>query len=154
VSRRFERQADTFAVQHSAMQASGATAPVVITDNAARTMIDALESVAVLNNMSPKEAVWKQWRHGSIRWRQLHLFALVGLRTDQVPIDRTVRRIKFATVAVLLVLLFSSGREYFNDSAQHKTMTQGNQPSQAVGAGADPVAKPGVSPIMKPASQL
>ena len=123
VSRQFERQADTFAVQHNAAEAAGTdpgahpTASVVITDNAARTMIDALENVAALNYIPPKK---RSWRHGSIRWRQMHLQGLVGQRTDQLRIDRTVRRIKFATSAIILAMIVVSLIQYWEDSKAPK----------------------------------
>lgn len=105
VSRRFERQADTFAVQHLAVTAAPQDAVrVTIDEVASGTMIDALEQVAVLNQIDPGR---RSWRHGSIQWRQRYLRGIVGRPIDLVPIDRQVAWIKrFAAV----ILLFMIGR--------------------------------------------
>lgn len=91
VSRRFERQADTFAVEHlSIARGSGA---LTVDAPSARTMVDALQQVAVLNHISTNR---RSWRHGSIAWRQQYLLSLVGLPLDQLPIHRQVMWIKLA----------------------------------------------------------
>jgi len=117
ISRRFERQADTFAVQHmtsselsapptpkpKAEQSEAADHPPqdtptpTITPDAANAMISALQHVAELNHI-PVER--KSWRHGSIRWRQDYLRTLVGQHPDRLPIDRHISAIKL-TGAVL-----------------------------------------------------
>ncbi len=101
VSRRFERQADTFAVQHlvreqASPQRDAAGRPVVDT-GAAIVMIQALQAVAELNHIDPRK---KSWRHGSILWRQDYLRSLVGLPIDRLPIDRLVRRLNLASLAL------------------------------------------------------
>ena len=103
VSRRFERQADTFAVQHLARAdaPSDPTRANRIGPAAATTMVQALEHVAVLNHMNPRR---RSWRHGSIRWRQQYLHALVGQEIGRQPIDRHVRWIKLANGAILLTM--------------------------------------------------
>lgn len=95
VSRRFERQADAFAVRH----ASGARrrGPAVrVTPEAVAAMTSALGRVAAVNGVSPER--WT-WRHGSIASRRRALRATVGCASDALPIDATVRRIKGAVLA-------------------------------------------------------
>lgn len=107
VSRRFEWQADAFAVQHLTRfpageapapgdgSASGAT---VITPEAAGAAAAMLQSVARLNFIDP--TAW-MFRHGSIADRRRRVLALVGRPVADLPIDRTVRRIKLATIGIL-----------------------------------------------------
>jgi STE24 endopeptidase len=104
VSRRFELQADAAAAAELSCHPQP-PAPVTerIETHGAQAMCDALESVAQLNGIDPRRHTW---RHGSIRWRQLHLQGLIGERIDRLPIDRQVRSIKL-TLLVLLLLLAS-----------------------------------------------
>jgi Zn-dependent protease with chaperone function len=101
LSRRFERQADTFAVQH--LSGLGTTDPdgdaPAVTGEAVATMQGALEAVARLNTVDPRR---RSWRHGSIAWRQAYLATTIGQRVDELSIDRLVRRLKLA-VALILV---------------------------------------------------
>ncbi len=107
ISRRLERQADTFAVQHLAGEAAvPGTMPIIDTPSAA-TMADALGSVASLNAISRNR---RSWRHGSIAWRQDYLMQLVGQDPARLSIDRQVRWIKVASAAALLLSL---GLEFF-----------------------------------------
>jgi len=98
VSRRFERQADAFAVQHI----SGLTrqndpgAGLVCQPDAADAMAGALESVANLNHISKRR--WT-WRHGSIAGRQQAIGFLIGHAVDDLPIDRSCRAIKGWVIA-------------------------------------------------------
>ncbi len=105
VSRRLERQADTFAVQHMA-HASAASAgqdgPVYVNDAAVAVMSDALQRVADLNHMNVHR---RSWRHGSIGWRQRYLRGLAGRRADRLEVDRHVFWIKVLTAVVAGVLL-------------------------------------------------
>lgn len=108
VSRRFERQADAFAVQSLAAHRSGVQSGgddgggVVIDRHSTNTMISALQQVAQLNHIPPRR---RSWRHGSIAWRQAYLRSLVGRRADDLPIDRQMRWIKLgAAAAVVLVV--------------------------------------------------
>lgn len=96
ISRRFERQADTFAVQHFCTD--------IITPDAARTMADALRNVCVLNHASTTRP---SWRHGSIEWRIAYLHSLVGRRADDCPIDRLMRRINLICLILLIASLAS-----------------------------------------------
>lgn len=106
VSRRIERQADVFAARHLA-----ATRGERVFDDQARhvfdaesvgTMVGALQRVAELNHAPVHR---KSWRHGSIAWRQDHLRSLVGRPVNQATVDRTMARVKLATLAGLAVLI-------------------------------------------------
>ncbi len=97
VSRRFERQADTFAVQHLARQAQ---VDSHIDPESVITMTLALQSVADTNHLSIHK---RSWRHGSIAWRQGYLRRLIGQPIEKPPIDRTVRLIQGVSGLVLLV---------------------------------------------------
>ena len=107
ISRRYERQADTFAVQHlSGVRTASRDVAVetavpdpVVTTHAATAMQSALEQVARLNAISPRR---RSWRHGSILSRQLYLASLIGRPARVLPIDRQVRGIKLATSLILL----------------------------------------------------
>jgi hypothetical protein len=109
MSRRYERQADTFAVQHLSRVGPAdpdADRPAeaereTITPEAACSMHSALDAIARLNNVDPHR---RSWRHGSIAWRQSYLASIIGRPIDQLSIDRVVRRLK---VAALLVLVLS-----------------------------------------------
>ena len=99
VSRRFERQADTFAVQHlSSCRAE--TAPdqqpagngtVAVDDESVHTMSEALAQVAALNHIAPNR---RSWRHGSIAWRRAYLQQLVGQPINRLSIDQLVFKVK------------------------------------------------------------
>lgn len=106
-SRRFERQADTFAVQHlSGMtRRGGAANPVTI--EAAEAMSDALEVVARLNHI-PKRR--RSWRHGSIAWRQRHLHSLPGRPCGRLAIDRWIVAIKLGSVFALALCAYLNWR--------------------------------------------
>jgi len=101
VCRRFERQADTFAVQHLSGMGSGGPdqATPLVTEDAGRAMRGALESIAVMNTVDRHR---RSWRHGSIAWRQQYLKSIVGRPVDRLPIDRLMRWIRVITVCVLL----------------------------------------------------
>ncbi len=101
VSRRFERQADTFAVVHLAQSQPDAPEQS-IGPAAAYTMIAALQQVAQLNHIPIEK---NSWRHGSIQWRQQYLATLVGQRIGTLPIDVTVRWINRASFVVLAVVI-------------------------------------------------
>ncbi len=107
VSRRFERQADTFAVQHMVRAHRDHT---IVDDESAHAMIAALQQVAVLNHIPIAR---KSWRHGSIAWRQRYLRSIIGQPVDRLGIDRCVLAIKIAAaigaVAVLGFLLVETG---------------------------------------------
>ncbi|MEX0885359.1 MAG: M48 family metallopeptidase [Phycisphaeraceae bacterium] len=106
VSRRIERQADTFAVQHLAGEreqpARDAAGRLLVDVESVQTMVAALQAVADLNHIPPER---RSWRHGSIVWRQRYLRRLVGERVDRLPIDRQMRWIKLASAAAVLVVV-------------------------------------------------
>lgn len=85
ISRRFEWQADAFAARYL----SGG---MVITPEGAGAMQDALRAVARLNAI-PQHAF--SFRHGSIAARVARLDAIIDRPVDNLPIDRTVRRVKW-----------------------------------------------------------
>lgn len=98
-SRRFERQADTFAVQHLSGLERGQEGSDVIEAEAVTTFCSALGAISRLNMVDPGR---RSWRHGSIRWRQQYLRSLSGRPLKSPAIDRVVRRIKLATVIVFI----------------------------------------------------
>ncbi|MEM8739450.1 MAG: M48 family metalloprotease [Planctomycetota bacterium] len=126
VSRRIERQADTFAARHltthppkvppeappevppeappetpSETLADAADAdarPPRFHPDAVGTMIRALQQVADLNHIPAHR---RSWRHGSITWRQAHLRSLIDTPLHGPPIDHQVNLIRVASLAVL-----------------------------------------------------
>lgn len=94
ISRRFEWQADAFAAVHLS---DGAAA---VTPDAADAVAGTLGEVASSNGV-PTTA--RSWRHGSIALRQAKVRALAGLPVSRIPIDATVRRIKWATLVVIAI---------------------------------------------------
>jgi Zn-dependent protease with chaperone function len=109
VSRRFEWQADAFAVQHLSGYKPGSRSGVTLTPQAVQAMSGALESVAVLNQI-PR---WRfTWRHGSIGTRQQKLAALTGQPADRLAIDRHARLIAIVSAfigALAIALIVYSG---------------------------------------------
>jgi STE24 endopeptidase len=99
VSRRFEWQADAFAVQHMSGLEPGRTG-VLVTPEAVGAMRGALESVARLNHIPRRRFTW---RHGSIATRQLKLAQLVGMKADRLPIDRQARWIAAGAAGAALI---------------------------------------------------
>jgi Zn-dependent protease with chaperone function len=97
VSRRFEWQADAFAVRHLSVS-DGSNAGV--TPQAAADMSGALATVASANGVP--ESRWG-FRHGSIADRRMRVERLVGVALDAFEIDRVVRRIKWMIVLTIVV---------------------------------------------------
>jgi STE24 endopeptidase len=97
VSRRAERQADSFAVAHLARERGGDT----VQPGDAGTMIGALQHVADLNHLRVDK---HSWRHGSIQWRQDYLKSLAGLPIARLPIDRQMRWINTLSVAAVVAV--------------------------------------------------
>jgi Zn-dependent protease with chaperone function len=91
VSRRFERQADAFAVRHLDGAAGAISAQAVGVLSAALRRVAAQSAVPAQRH---------SWRHGSIAARQAHLESLVGLPQERLPIDREVRWIKAVSAAI------------------------------------------------------
>lgn len=109
VSRRLERQADTFAVQHLVAEDHEAAveedAPQI--DAASVTiMADALQRVAQLNHIPVRR---HSWRHGSIAWRQNYLRSVTGQPVDQLKINCQIGWIKAVTMAGAVVLIVLNG---------------------------------------------
>ena len=107
VSRRFERQADSFAVTHFATKKIGPTieqpgTPVTIPRSAIEVMTRSLQQVADLNHLPTTR---RSWRHGSIAWRQTYLRRLEGIPLGQLPIDRQVFAIKLAAMGTGIALV-------------------------------------------------
>ncbi|MHC4102270.1 MAG: M48 family metallopeptidase, partial [Planctomycetota bacterium] len=103
VSRRFERQADTFAARHMSRPSEPrAGEPACVTAEAAGIVSSALETIARLNAVEPRR---RSWRHGSIAWRQAYLKSIIGRSPGALPIDRQVRWIKLVAVVVLAAAL-------------------------------------------------
>lgn len=99
VSRRFERQADTFAVQHLSHVESGAS---TVTRESVESMGGALRSIAALHAMDPRRS---SWRHGSIAWRCRYLQALPGQPVSSMAIDRLMFQIRIAAACILALTL-------------------------------------------------
>lgn len=102
VSRRFERQADTFAVQvlSTRVQRTDASPAAV------ESMVGALGSVAWLNHV-PRDR--SSWRHGSIRWRQEYLRTLLGNPHQGVAIDRLVAILKWISLTLVIAAIVWDG---------------------------------------------
>lgn len=99
VSRRFEWQADAFALQHL----SGWTEHergVAITPESAQAMGGALLRVAHLNGIDTGKFTW---RHGSIGTRLRKLRGAVGRPADRLRADRDARAVKWAALAAFVV---------------------------------------------------
>jgi STE24 endopeptidase len=97
VSRRIERQADTFAVRDLTMQQSEDGRA---TSDAVESMAGALECISSLHGVEPGR---RSWRHGAIAWRCGYLRTLTGRAVTALPIDRTIRVLQIASVAMLLL---------------------------------------------------
>ncbi len=100
VSRRFERQADTFAAQHLSGlgEVEPAPAPGVISGESVATMRNALMTICRLNSIDPQR---KSWRHGSISWRIEYLESIVGRPLTRLRIDRQILGIKVLAAVCL-----------------------------------------------------
>lgn len=99
-SRRFEWQADAFAVAHLSGHRDGAGA--TITPESVAEMNGALQAVADLNHVPVRRFTW---RHGSIAERQRRLDRLVWQRTDRLAADRAAGRVKgLAAIGVAAVI--------------------------------------------------
>lgn len=104
ISRRVERQADSFAVQFLSNEANS---PAVTPDSVV-AMSGALGSVARFAGVSRER---RSWRHGSIGWRQDYLATVVGMPVSALPIDRLVRLLKWGTAIALLALALAVVRD-------------------------------------------
>ncbi len=102
VSRRVERQADTFAARHMAERHENpdrdAAGALLFDARSVHRMTGALQRVADLNNVPPKRP---SWRHGSIASRQAYLRGLVGTPAAVASVDRVVHAITAVSGAVV-----------------------------------------------------
>jgi len=118
VSRRFERQADTFAVKHLSQYPlvadgeseleidAGACQPTcpTITVESVQTMQQTLHTIAHLQAVPLKR---HSWRHGSIAFRSNYLASLIGRDVSALSIDRHVKWIKLiAAIALGLTVAY------------------------------------------------
>ena len=114
ITRRFERQADSFALQHLSRsewnaQAEPRDATPVITPGAIDALTGALQHVADLDGRPvDRPSLW----HGSIRGRQDYLRGLRGLPVDRLPIDAQVRWIKAASLLLACATLAREWASY------------------------------------------
>ncbi|MCK6475848.1 MAG: M48 family metalloprotease [Phycisphaerales bacterium] len=107
VSRRFEWQADAFAVvalSRVELEGGGSRSSPVVTPEAAATMQAALSAVAAASGLPLRKFTW---RHGSIWTRQRKLAGLVGRPVSRLPIDREVSWLKLTISLVALVVVAS-----------------------------------------------
>ncbi|MFG0274842.1 MAG: M48 family metallopeptidase [Phycisphaerales bacterium] len=102
VSRRFERQADAFAVQHLSGMAGGHASDAPATEEATRAMAGALGRVAALSHIPTERFTW---RHGSIGSRQRAILHLAGRPLDAFDADRAANRAKRATLVALVAFV-------------------------------------------------
>lgn len=96
VSRRFEWQADAFAVRHISRRLTPGEPNISV--DAARIMAGTLSHVAALNGISVGRA---SFRHGSIAARCRKVMALAGRPVDRLAPDRVARIIKVVSLLVL-----------------------------------------------------
>ena len=73
-----------------------------MTPAAVGAMAGALGAVASINGIPRRK---RSWRHGSIATRQARIRALLGVPIAATPIDRTVRHIKAAAAAGVVVVV-------------------------------------------------
>jgi STE24 endopeptidase len=93
-SRRFERQADTYAVRLLSSRAARSDA----TPEAVAAMTGALSMVSFVNHVPVERP---SWRHGSIAWRQGYLRSLVGKPCARLGNDTLVRAICWIALAAV-----------------------------------------------------
>lgn len=97
-SRRFERQADTYAVRLLSSRAAKREA----TPEAVAAMTGALSMVSFVNHVPVERP---SWRHGSIAWRQGYLRSLVGKPCAHLGNDTLVRAICALSLAAVLAMV-------------------------------------------------
>jgi Zn-dependent protease with chaperone function len=140
VSRRFEWQADAFALRDLSRHlpapdeigdALSGTHASSVTHQAAAAMSEALGAVAELNGVNPRRP---DFRHGSIYSRQVRIRELVGSSLDEFPIDRTCRAIKIAACigCAMGVALFALDFAFSSDTGPVDNNNQVVCPSPAL----------------------
>lgn len=110
ISQRFERQADLFGAQSVAptdqeecvvpCAVHGGDTPTALCATGANIFASALDHVALLNGIPPKEY---SWRHSSIASRIESLDALSADPVHLAKFERVIRRIKAALLTVCVV---------------------------------------------------
>ena len=112
VSRRFEWQADAFAVKHISIFTPPTDDPAApwqpsstVTRPAIAAMCGALEIVAQANHIPRSRFTF---RHGSIATRIDRLRALDGLPLSQIPIDAVSTRLKWAIALSCAIVITSA----------------------------------------------
>lgn len=104
ISRRFEWQADAFAVRYLSENMPRESGEVAVRLEAVEAMCGALATVAELNHLPPSQFTF---RHGSISTRIAKLRSLVGVPVERMPIDQTSRRIKWTLAIAMFIVLVS-----------------------------------------------
>lgn len=105
VSRRFEWQADAFALAHITAAASfSRTTSGIVEPADAQLVANTLGSVARLNGMNTQAFTW---RHGSIADRQRRVLSNVGKRITNLPINRQVSIIKWIAAVLFVISVIS-----------------------------------------------
>lgn len=107
ISRRFERQSDVAGAWASAPPDDGSGR---VTPEGAAVFARALERVAELNGIPPRQ---RNWRHGSIAARVSYILWLGSTAGTRDAVDRTVRRIKLALWAMLAAAIGIMVLPYF-----------------------------------------
>lgn len=146
VSRRFEWQADAFAVKQLSRDLPPpeptlwdpadrrpSPGPIVHPD-AVAAMTSALGAVADLNHISPTQF---SWRHGSIALRQRRLRTLTGRPLEKLPIDRAARRVKIVIALGLVILVALAVAE---------SMLAPSPPADGANTSDYPIMPPAISP--------
>ncbi len=95
VSRRLERQADTFAARHLSQEAGQTQFDVASTT----ALSDALDQIVHAGQARRRS---RSWRHGSIALRQAYLANLVGQPLETTQVDRTIRRVQGLAILILI----------------------------------------------------
>ncbi len=115
VSRRFEWDADAFAVAHMSRSAPDASAPARITPTAVDAAVATLQSVADLNAIPVAKF---SYRHGSIAQRQKRVAQLLGAPVDHLPIARQVLFLKAAAATLLVLAMIPIATSFLWDVLQ------------------------------------
>lgn len=121
ISRRFELQADAFAAKDlSRNPPEPESASTLVTPESSAAMIQALDTVSRLNGVPARRFTW---RHGTVLGRQAHLQSIIGKPLGELPIDRTVHRLKIGTLliagACVLLLVYGLLSAEKDDTVSH-----------------------------------
>lgn len=140
ISRRFERQADSFAAQHLSGlghdDTDGDEQP--ITHESVHSLRSALLTICRLNAVDPAR---RSWRHGSIAWRIAYLESIVGTPLGRLPIDRVIRRLKIAAATCVITAIAIEAYLYDAGRASEATAIGPSADAAAVEAGDAPMSE-------------